>query len=553
MRVHGRVGLVTAVLGLAVAAVPHTAQACGGFFCSRVPVDQSGENIVFGIRGNRVEAHVQIQYQGDAERFAWVVPLHAKPTLEVGSPQLFQFLAQATQPQFQLEWSSACNNGWVSSPGRAEDWNGGMPTQDGGATPPVTVVSREEVGPYDAAVLQATDAQALKTWLVDNGYDLSAVGEELLAPYVGEGSYFVALKLLKNRSTGELRPIVLTTEGTTPCIPIRLTAIAARPDMPIRAYVLSERRAVPQNYRHVLVNPTRIDWLSRGSNYAQVATQAVDEAGGRAFLTEFAGPAAPLAQGFTVPAFDTARLAQLTHPVDFFRDVQGQGFPADGTLLSLLSKYIPMPQALADRGVTAQDFYNQLWNYRADIDADPHRAPFDAAGFAAALEEAVVVPWRRADALLDAHPYLTRLFTTMSAHEMTEDPEFDFNPDAPDVSSVFRAKAREETCEQDWSKRRVRVELPDGTYFFVTNGQRAFPDGPGALRIEEYGSKGPPMVLVDNTPQVLAAVEKAGGGQGPGCAGGCGASGAGSGLALLTLATRALLRRRHPASARRSR
>ncbi|MGZ3459633.1 MAG: hypothetical protein ACXU86_14155, partial [Archangium sp.] len=70
--------VVGALLAVGLLSAPR-AEACGGFFCSQVPVDQAGERIVFGINGNAVEAHIRIQYQGDARKFAWVVPLQAKP------------------------------------------------------------------------------------------------------------------------------------------------------------------------------------------------------------------------------------------------------------------------------------------------------------------------------------------------------------------------------------------------------------------------------------------------------------------------------------------
>ncbi len=44
----------------------HSAHACGGTFCDSgpqaMPVDQTGENILFVMDGTTVEAHVQIQY-----------------------------------------------------------------------------------------------------------------------------------------------------------------------------------------------------------------------------------------------------------------------------------------------------------------------------------------------------------------------------------------------------------------------------------------------------------------------------------------------------------
>ena len=529
--------LWSALLAAGLLAAPE-AEACGGFFCAQVPIDQAGERIVFGVRGNRVEAHIQIQYEGAAEQFAWVVPVQSQavPELSIGSPQLFTFLDAVTQPSFQLQWDNSCSGFFrdlFPVPDSAEGVPPGAPDPYNGG---VNVVSREDVGPYAAAILTATDAVALRTWLTDNGYDIPEQTGSALEPYVGNGYYFVALKLQQNKTVGDLKPLVVKFDGNRPCVPIRLTAIAARPDMPILAYVLADHRAVPMNYRHVLINPTRVDWLMGGRNYAQVATAAVDEAGGQAFLTEFAGEASLIAQQFESFGgrnYDTAVLAQRTHPVEFVQMMQQQGGPRDGTVLSLMRKYIPMPASLAQRGVLEMDFYNQLPFYRAAIDSDPNRPPFNAAGFAQELEEQVVKPLKAAVELVKAYPYLTRLYTTMSAQEMTVDPDFVFNAEAPPVSNRFTARSSFTSCEQDWSQRTVRIELPDGRYFFQRFNQGPINQGPNAQRVEQYSEVGAPALIQDNSSLILKALEDLGGGlMGGGC--GCGATDGGS-FALLTL------------------
>ncbi len=509
------------------------AEACGGFFCSRVPIDQAGERIVFGVRDNTVEAHVQIQYQGAAEQFSWVVPMPALPTLEVGTPLIFGYLDSRTQPRFQLEWQNSCGNGGRG--GVADDVANAGPPQAGAPGPNegVVVVSQSEVGPYAAAILQATEATALRTWLVDNGYDLTEQGSAALEPYVGQGNYFVALKLQQNKQVGDLRPIVLRFRGDKPCIPIKLTAIAARPDMPIIAYVLSNERAIPINYRHVLINPTRIDWLRFGSNYSQVATAAVDEAGGQAFLTEFAGASAPIAQGYEafLPDYDTAPLAQRTHPVDFANELMRQGFARDPSIQGMLRKYIPMPASLVQQGVPESAFYNNLSGYRTAIDSDPNRPPFNNMGFVQEIQDTIITPANKSLELLQSHPYLTRLFTTMSAEEMTVDPDFDFNNAAPEVPNLHTAKATFETCDQDWNMRRVKLELPDGRYWHVSFGDSAFREGPSALRVEQWSNVGPAALIKDNSDLVDQALGQNGGGV-ESC--GCSSTEAGS-AALLSL------------------
>src|SRR6185436_17253409 len=96
-----------AAVGAALLVVSPTklARACGGFFCDSppagqppMPVDQSGETILFFFDGEFVEAHIQIQYVGDPEKFAWLIPLQTTPEVSVGSAQLFLNLLNATVP-----------------------------------------------------------------------------------------------------------------------------------------------------------------------------------------------------------------------------------------------------------------------------------------------------------------------------------------------------------------------------------------------------------------------------------------------------------------------
>jgi hypothetical protein len=91
-----------AVSLLAAFMKPGSAHACGGFFCSQVPVVQNGEQIVFAVGDNHVTAHIRIFYTGDAKKFAWVVPVPSIPKISVGTETLFSQLASATQPQFRL-------------------------------------------------------------------------------------------------------------------------------------------------------------------------------------------------------------------------------------------------------------------------------------------------------------------------------------------------------------------------------------------------------------------------------------------------------------------
>ena len=95
--------LATAAVA-AVAAHAPDARACGCFAqpSTATPVVQAGERILFAHEGDKVIAYIQIQYQGAADEFGWIVPLPSVPTLEVGTDELFTMLDSATLPQYQL-------------------------------------------------------------------------------------------------------------------------------------------------------------------------------------------------------------------------------------------------------------------------------------------------------------------------------------------------------------------------------------------------------------------------------------------------------------------
>ncbi len=96
-------------LALSLTLIPSPALACGGMFCDAVqPVDQSAERIVFAWAEDDecpdgvITVEVQISYTGDADDFAWVVPVPEIPDLFVSNDALFTVLANATIPSFTL-------------------------------------------------------------------------------------------------------------------------------------------------------------------------------------------------------------------------------------------------------------------------------------------------------------------------------------------------------------------------------------------------------------------------------------------------------------------
>ena len=427
----------------ATAFLPRSADACGGFFCTTFPMNQVGERILFVADGETVTTHVQIQYSGSAEDFAWILPVPVLPELAVSHNELFRQLQFATQPSFFLEWQENETCGFVGPPifRTLEE----AAVDDGG----VQIVAEARVGPYQTAVITAEDPAAVSAWLSANGYNLDALGDALLAPYVEAGFYFVALRLAPDQGIGDLQPIALTYAARAPGIPIRLTAVATEPNMGVLVWLLGDHRAVPNNYLHVQINEARIDWFNGGFNYNDVVTEAADEAGGQAFVTDYAGPGLVMDNRlFDEKRVDLQRLREIEVPADFLDQTLTQGLPRDDQMRALIRRHIPMPEAVLEEGVleivfggdreayrraeeegqllsiAESSFYNNMRayeEYMGDFEFDPGALVQD-------LQSVVVEPLRDAQELFDRDSYLTRLFTTLSAEEMTVDPMFSFNP-----------------------------------------------------------------------------------------------------------------------------
>lgn len=276
--------------GLTLAATP--AEACLAVAVDAVSpaVHQSAARLLFVEGQGSMTAHVQIQYYGQADKFSWIVPVEAPPNLSVGSEAIFDALEAATTPRFTLthKTEGKCKE-TERSAGSPASARAPVAAPAAGADAGVEVISREAVGPYDAAVLTAEDPEALKKWLTANGYVVPDRLDPMLDPYVEKGFAFVALKLQQDKTAGDLQPIVLEYAASKVSLPIRLASLSATPDMDVKLWVLGKARAVPENYLLTEINEARVDWLSGGGNYRQVVTEAMNEAGGKAFVTDYAG------------------------------------------------------------------------------------------------------------------------------------------------------------------------------------------------------------------------------------------------------------------------
>lgn len=422
-------------------AAPAAASACGGLFCdANQPVTQAAERILFapGEAPGTLQMHVQLTYAGPPEAFGWLLPTPPDVEFGLSNDALFQRLDALYAPQFRLTIESDCDAvGGNFADAGAFGGEGGAGGGGGNEGPDVQVLSRQAVGPFDQVTLAAQDASELLRWLEENEYNAPEGSEEILQEYLDNGSVFVALKLLPAAGVDEISPVRLQFTANQPVVPIKPTQLAAEPDMGMIVHVLGDARTVPTNYLHVSINERAIDWFNFGSNYADVVSQAADEAGGQAFTTDFAGPITDQARSqlrFTI--FGAGELEQIRNAQRF-----GELFFVIDTItddiIIALSDVIDPPE-----GLTVRDLFDRWWQFE-DL-------AIDGNAIAAALADEVNPPREQLNSMFTSSTYISRLYTTLSAAEMQADPMFDQNVDFVDaVQNIRQATFRTQGCNSD--------------------------------------------------------------------------------------------------------
>jgi uncharacterized protein (TIGR03382 family) len=346
-------------------------------------------------------------------------------------------------------------------------------------------------------------AEVAVDWLGENGYDVTDLGPEVLRPYLDDGLNLLAFKLTKGNVTGAIRPVRLTYEAELPSIPIRPTAVAANDDMGVMVFQVSEGRAIPTNYKALELNEALIDWFNPTGNYGEVINLAADEAGGQGFVTEFAGGTAFLQDRI----FPNRQRQQ-------WNDFQS-GFSTDGLsflreAFNLYGTWDGFDQAL-QAGVTPND--PDLIETALNCASCPSTMEItvDQAALVEGLFEHVIQPVLATHELLVSRPTLTRLYTTMSADEMTVDPVFDDNPELEDVDNQHTATQFIE-CNPEVVRSEApwRIELPQGDVVRGAGSSRVWPvamdEQPANSRILQLVTSGQGEVVEDNRAMITEAL-----------------------------------------------
>ncbi len=183
-------------------------------------------------------------FQGKADDFGFLVPTPTAPTLSAVDDSIFDKLNATTARKTEhvtrkrIDWTPL-----VLVPFMLRHKGEGVIA----TAPPVEVLATQKVAGYDAAVLDATDAAALREWLEKNGYATTPDLEEWLDAYIQQRWKITAFKIDKDQP-----------EGTASTSAVKMSFTTDRPFFPYREPASQRDASMPRALRIWFVGPERV-------------------------------------------------------------------------------------------------------------------------------------------------------------------------------------------------------------------------------------------------------------------------------------------------------
>jgi len=197
----------------------------------------------------------RISYDGDADHFGWLIVVHG----EVGEGDVteadasaFERLRDLTQPLYEELASgsgSGCRRGCGESMNlKGDAAAGGMNEFSIDTGSGIEVVAEGYAGPFHYQVLDASEPDALETWLEDNDFDLGGTATTL-GNYVEEGGYsFVAVDLTPDQAVtppeGRTLPALsIESDSDTLHFPARMAVTGMAEEIRTTIWLLGDQEA----------------------------------------------------------------------------------------------------------------------------------------------------------------------------------------------------------------------------------------------------------------------------------------------------------------------
>lgn len=167
----------------------------------------------------------------------------------------------------------------------------------------VTIEARYNVEEYEILILSAKESDGLKTWLLENGYQIPEKAETVLEPYIKSNMKFFVVKVNLNKynpqaNGGFLRPLQITVSSEKFMLPIRLGMANSKGEQDMMVYAFSKQGRVEcTNYRTVEMPtgnniPTFVK-PNFGNFYADVFRNKHSKEGRNAVMLEYAWNVTP--------------------------------------------------------------------------------------------------------------------------------------------------------------------------------------------------------------------------------------------------------------------
>jgi hypothetical protein len=283
--------LAAALVALALASslpAPRRAEACGGCIGETITTVESHRMAVL-LSTERSVLWDQIAYSGNPRDFVWVLPVPGpEVTVELADATFFDELDGQTAPVVQPKPppDSEAQGCFGCCAAGSADYAGA--DGDGG----VIVYTEGAVGPYETAVIGGEDAGALQDWLVEHGYPVDESVVPIIDHYVDQGSAFIALRLAPDEGIQAMQPVRVSYKGFLARFPLEMVKVGAYSQLGLTLWIIADQRYQPANYSTTTIDPTRLvyNWSTTTSNYDDIFRATIDEAGGRAWIVESAGP-----------------------------------------------------------------------------------------------------------------------------------------------------------------------------------------------------------------------------------------------------------------------
>ena len=318
-------GSLLAALTLSV----HDAEACGGCLYPGPPTEADAgsttqnptvvtdHRMVVALTAQATTLWDQLEYAGDPEEFAWVLPIRGAVVVGLGSDAFIDSLDKQTAPTI-LGPRVSCNAPPMSGGGPSNFSEGGgssgfgcgcygmsasdesasfAPTYDAGAAfdgsnePPdegVVITERSVVGPYDTVQIHGDDTESILGWLRRNKFVIPAEVEPILTKYVAEKFDFLAVRLRPGVGVHAMKPIRVSWKGATPMLPLRMVAAGVASSVGVKLFVIGDGRWTTKNFPAFTLPDDELLWDFKASrsNYTALRSSKAKALDDRGFALE---------------------------------------------------------------------------------------------------------------------------------------------------------------------------------------------------------------------------------------------------------------------------